>query len=107
MERRNDHVHMDEVEATGASKEGVVRWVLLGGMLLAIILLSVTWIVPALMQGDVEEEATVSGIVESTADEGDTTDSIVGTGTDVGIGAEEIGSEDSSQEDGLEVIENE
>ncbi len=106
MHNENGHVHMDEVEASGASKEGVVRWVLAGGILLAIILLSITWIVPALMQGDVEEEATVSGIIESTDDSGDTTDSIVGTGTDVGISADEVGSDDSTREDGLEVIEN-
>ncbi len=108
MRNEDGHVHMDEVEASGGSKEGVVRWVLLGGLLLAVILLSVTWIVPALMQGDVEEEGNMSGVIRSIEnDDGeDTTDSIVGTGTDIGISADEVGTEGQAREDGIEVVEN-
>lgn len=107
-EDKDGHVHIDEVEASGGSKEGVVRWILAGGLLLAIILLSVTWIVPALMQGDVEEEATVSGEIQSMEDDGDTTDSIVGTGAVDELGSDEdLGdSDDTVREDGIEVIEN-
>ncbi|TMM46709.1 hypothetical protein [Qipengyuania marisflavi] len=77
MEDQDGKVHLNEEEASGGSKEGVVRWILLGGLLLAIVLLSVTWIVPAMMQGDVEEEATVSGEIQSREDDGGDTDSIV------------------------------
>ena len=77
MERRGDEVHVETTEASGGSKEGVVRWVLIVGTLLAIILLSVICMTGAAFQGDVEEEATVSGIIASEAEEGDATDSIV------------------------------
>ena len=107
MEKHDGHVHVDEVEASGGSKEGVVRWVLAGGLLLAILLLSVTWIVPALMQDDVEEEATVSGEISSMEDDGDNTDSIVGTGssTDLGDDQEPTMDADVQEEDGLSVTE--
>ena len=108
MEKHDGHVHVDEVEASGGSKEGVVRWVLAGGLLLAILLLSVTWIVPALMQDDVEEEATVSGEISSIDNDGDGTDSIVGTGPSEDLGGETELTEEGQvvNEDGLEVIEN-
>ena len=96
MHKEGEEIHVSETEASGGSKEGVVRWVLLGGLVLAIVLLSITWIVPAMMQGDVEEEATVSGEIRSMEDEGDGTDSIV---TD-------IGDDQTTQQDGVDVIEN-
>lgn len=77
MERRGDEVHVETTEASGGSKEGVVRWVLIIGTLLAIILLSAIWMTGAAFQDDVEEEATVSGIIASEEEEGDSTDSIV------------------------------
>lgn len=52
MHTENGHVHLDEEEASGGSKEGVVRYVLMGGLLLAVILMSVVWIVPAVMRAD-------------------------------------------------------
>ena len=108
MEEHDGHVHVDEVEASGGSKEGVVRWVLAGGLLLAILLLSVTWIVPALMQDDIEEEATVSGEISSIDNDGDGTDSIVGTEPSEDLGGETELTEEGQvvTEDGLEVIEN-
>ncbi|MEC9067971.1 hypothetical protein [Pelagerythrobacter marinus] len=76
MERRGDEVHMNETEASGGSKEGVVRWVLIVGTFLAIAALTVIWVTGALTQGDVESEGNVSGRIE--AQERDTdTDSIV------------------------------
>ena len=71
MHKQGEEVHVTDTEASGGSKEGVVRWVLAGGLLLAILLLSVTWIVPALSTGDVEEEGTVSGQISSMEGEGD------------------------------------
>ncbi|WP_324828499.1 hypothetical protein [Qipengyuania zhejiangensis] len=103
MHKEGNEIHIDEVEASGGSKEGVVRWVLAGGMLLAIILLSVTWIVPALMQDDVEEEATVSGEIRSMEDDGTGTDSII---TDVGNDTEATATDQATQQDGVDVIEN-
>lgn len=58
-EERNGEIHIDDEEASGGSKEGVVRWVLLISTLAAIIILSVIWMTGALTQGDTEEEATV------------------------------------------------
>lgn len=77
-ENNNGGIHIDEEDVSGGSKEGVVRWILGVGLLLAIVLLSLIWIVPALTQGDAEEEATVAGTTEATSpDEGDTTDGVV------------------------------
>ena len=110
MHKEGDEVHVSETEASGGSKEGVVRWVLAGGLLLAIILMSIVWIVPAMMQGDVEEEATVSGEISSMEEEGDSTDSIVGvpSATDLGNDEEPIAplEDQTTTEDGIEVIEN-
>lgn len=93
MKSDGDRVEMSEVEVNGGSKEGVVRWVLIIGTLLAIVLLSVIWIAGAATQGDAEEEATVSGAMEAQTDGGDT-DSILGTET-----ADEF-SEDTATDEG-------
>lgn len=77
MERQGDEVHVESTEATGASREGVVRWVLIIGTLLAIILLSIIWMTGAVLQGDVEEEANVSQQIDSAERSGRDTDSIV------------------------------
>ena len=106
MENRNNEVHVSEVEASGGSKEGVGRWVLLIGTLLAVVLLSVVWIVPAMMQGDVEEEATVSGEIQSRESDGDGTDSIVGEAEPEPGNETEVADDQVRQEDGLNVIEN-
>ncbi|EDL49247.1 hypothetical protein [Erythrobacter sp. SD-21] len=111
MHKEGDEIHVTDTEASGGSKEGVVRWVLLGGTLLVILLLSVTWITGALTQGDIEEEATVSGEIRSTEDDGDGTDSIIGTDADVGSTQTELGDtagegDQTTTENGIEVIEN-
>jgi hypothetical protein len=97
--KEGDEVHIDAEEASGGSKEGVVRWVLAGGLILAILLMSIVWIIPAMTQGDIEEEATVSGEISS-MEGGDSTDSIVGIDGEPDDGGE------VTQEDGIEVIEN-
>lgn len=58
-DERNREIHIDDEKASGGSKEGVVRWVLLISTLAAIIILSVILMTGALTQGDTEEEATV------------------------------------------------
>lgn len=110
MHKEGDEVHITDTEASGGSKEGVVRWILAGGLLLAIILMSIVWIIPAMTQGDVEEEATVSGEIQSMEEEGDGTDSIVGVPSETDLGNDQdpvAPLEDQTEyEDGIEVIEN-
>lgn len=52
MHKHGDEIHVTDTEASAGSKEGVVRWVLLGGLVLAIALMSIVWIVPAVMGVD-------------------------------------------------------
>ena len=110
MHTEGDEIHVTDTEASGGSKEGVVRWVLIGGLVLAIILLSIVWIIPAMTQGDVEEEATVSGEIRSMEEEGDGTDSIVGVPSATDLGNDEEASapleDQTTTENGIEVIEN-
>lgn len=52
MRTDGDEVHVSEEEASGASKEGVGRWVLVVGLILAIGALSAIWIFGAASNGD-------------------------------------------------------
>lgn len=52
MDQRGDEVHTSSTEATGASREGVVRWVLVIGTFLAIALLTIIWITGAFSQDE-------------------------------------------------------
>ena len=109
MHKEGEEVHVTGTEASGGSKEGVVLWVLAGGLLLALVLMSIVWIIPALSTGDVEEEGTVSGQISSMEDDGDSTDSIVGIEGETDLGDDRVAAPDEDQtriEDGLEVIEN-
>ena len=107
MHKDEREIHVSEEEASGGRKEGVVRWVLVIGTLLAIALLSVIWITGAATQGDVEEEATGSGTISSQEDAGTDTDSIIGVDdTDIGSDEQDIEGTETQMEDGLEVIEN-
>ena len=99
----NREIHIEDTAASGGSKEGVVRWVLLFGTLGAIVLLSIIWMTGALTQGDQEEEITATGNMEATSDdEGDGTDSIVGMEAD----DLDAAGDDVRMEDGVEVVEN-
>ena len=46
----DDSPHYDPEQVTGASRENVVRWVLLISLLLAIVAMSAVWIIPALIR---------------------------------------------------------
>ena len=48
MERQGEEVDLNEVEASGGVKGNGVRWVLGIGLLLAIVAMSLIWIVPAI-----------------------------------------------------------
>lgn len=76
MENQGREIHVTDTEASAGSKEGVVRWVLIIGTLLAVVVLSLIWIGGAMTQGDIEEEATATGIAAS-QESGEGTDSIV------------------------------
>ncbi len=56
MHREGDEVHVSEEEAVGASREGVVRWILIIGTLLAIGALSIIWITGAATRSDPDAE---------------------------------------------------
>ena len=101
MHTDGEEVDVSETEASGGSKEGVVRWVLVFGTVLAIALLSIIWITGAAFQGDAEEEATVSGRMEAQEDS-DTTDSIVG----VEAADEEPGVETAGEDTPLDTVPN-
>lgn len=61
MHKDGESVHLSEEEASGGSKDGVVRWVLIIGTLLAIIALSTIWITGALTNTDPDaDNANVS-----------------------------------------------
>jgi hypothetical protein len=52
MDQRGDEIHASSTEATGGSREGVVRWVLIIGLVLVVVLLSAIWIGGAATQDD-------------------------------------------------------
>lgn len=47
MHREGEEIHVDANEARGGSTPGVMRYVLGISLLLAIVLLSLVWIIPA------------------------------------------------------------
>lgn len=61
MEQRGNEVHVSETEASGGSKEGVVRWVLIAGLLLVAIAFAIIVMTGALSQDDgADSETSVS-----------------------------------------------
>ena len=48
MHMEGDEVHVDDTEASGGSKPGVMRWVLAISLLFAVVAMSAVWIIPAL-----------------------------------------------------------
>nr|WP_137677749.1 hypothetical protein [Parerythrobacter lutipelagi] len=64
----NEEIHIEDDDAMAGEKSGRMRWVLGVGLLFAVIAMSLVWIIPAAMQGDAEEEATVSGAADAMAE---------------------------------------
>lgn len=61
MEKRGDEIHVSETEVSGGSKEGVVRWVLIIGLILAVVALTLIWTTGALVQDEgADSETSVS-----------------------------------------------
>jgi hypothetical protein len=80
MHTEGNEVHVSTEEASGGSREGVVRWVLVLGTLLAILALSAIWIGGALSTDDPDaDNANVSAKIaaEQDQDAATDTDSIV------------------------------
>ena len=65
MPQHDRDKRIDETDAKGGSNEGVVRWVLLISLSLAIIALTVIWVTGALTQDDVESQGTTTGRIEA------------------------------------------
>lgn len=83
MERQGDEVHVDTDEARGGSAPNIVRWILIVGLILAIGLLSATWIIGALGMDEQGSVATAPDrVAEQAESDGESTDSIVADGTD-------------------------
>ena len=62
-------IHLDKTDARAGSNEGVVRWVLIISLSLAIIALTIIWVTGALSQDPVESEGTATGRIEAAEDE--------------------------------------
>ena len=58
MEKRVEEIHASETEASGGSKEGVVRWVLIIGLVLAVGFLTIIWVTGAAVQDDGPDSET-------------------------------------------------
>lgn len=68
MAQQSRDNRIDETDAKGGSNEGVVRWVLLISLSLAIVALTVIWVTGALTQDNVESQGTATGRIEAEAD---------------------------------------
>lgn len=99
MRKDGESVHVSEEEASGGSKEGVVRWVLIIGTLLAIAALSIIWITGAVTRDESEtDDANVSAQIA--AEESQAAQA-------AGLGAAPTGDADERKvEDGVPVVEN-
>lgn len=83
MEREDDEVHAETDGARAGSTPHIVRWILIGGLILAIALLSATWIIGALgMEEQGSVATTPDRLGEQQEDPAEDTDSIVSDGFD-------------------------
>ena len=60
--------NINQTDAKAGSREGVVRWILLISLSLAIIALTVIWVTGALTQDNVESQGTATGRIEAQAE---------------------------------------
>lgn len=106
MENRDGEIHVETDEARGASANNVVRWVLGIGLLLAIIGMSLAWIIPALSRGGETRNVNYTREVTSEArSDGSSTDSVItpeqanpdATGADTAVGSADGTAETGAQ----------
>lgn len=69
MNRNGEQITETETEASGGSKEGVVRWVLLIGTVLAVIAVSIVWMVGSASQPEDSGEPSVSNQIQQAEDQ--------------------------------------
>jgi hypothetical protein len=79
MENRDGEIHVETDEARGGSSPNIVRWVLGIGLLLAIVGMSLAWIIPAANHGPetMQSQNAQRNIEGAPADQGKDTDSII------------------------------
>lgn len=85
MPHTNRETRIDETDAKAGSNDGVVRWVLLFSLGLAIVAMTVIWVTGALTQDKVESQGTATGRIEAEAEQRDapaTTSSTVAPAAD-------------------------
>ena len=68
MPEPDRETRIDQTDAKGGSREGVVRWVLLVSLSLAIVAMTVIWVTGALTQDNVESQGTATGRIEAQAE---------------------------------------
>jgi hypothetical protein len=78
MRQDGDEIHMDVDEARAASTPNVTRWVLTFGLLGAIILLTLIWVIGAWSSDQHTQTVDAQIRAEEKAGGGSNTDSIVG-----------------------------
>ncbi|MFW5634762.1 MAG: hypothetical protein ACOCYR_07725 [Erythrobacter sp.] len=62
--------HIEDENARAGETSGRVRWILFISTLIAIVAMSIAWIIPALQQGDVESAGTATERVEEMREDG-------------------------------------
>ena len=88
MEETNGEVHIETDEARGGSTPNIVRWVLGIGLLLAVVGMSLAWLIPAMTRdggdrsGVAAPQPAVGQDQATAATTGSDTDSIVGEDAD-------------------------
>jgi len=75
--KKGDQIHIEDDDATAASKTGHMRYILAISLFVAIALLSAIWIFGAWSQGDTEEEANTSAVMQDNQDDGADTDGVL------------------------------
>lgn len=68
MAQSEPEIHVTTTEASAGSKTGMMRWVLLISLGLAIAAMTLIWITGALSQDDVESQGTATGREEAQAE---------------------------------------
>jgi hypothetical protein len=83
MQTKGDEIHTEVEDARAGSTPHVTRWVLLFGLLGAIVLLTIIWVTGALVTGPSHSQNADEGIRQAQQQAADShTDSIVGDHAD-------------------------
>jgi hypothetical protein len=103
MHSDGDEIHVSEEEASGGSKEGVVRWVLVVGLLIAVVALSAIWITGAAFRDD--PDADQASVSREIAEEQEQAAGNRGNGEPIAPSAAPE-TDERTVEDGVPVVEN-